>query len=194
MPPVLLKPDMPGTMGVYVGLLRGINVGGKNRLPMARLRDFFEQAGAKNVSTYIQSGNVVYSASSKKRAEAIARDVTELLLQEEGLAVPLLVRTQGELEKVLSMHPYLKDEADGRMVSVVFLSSAAAASSVASLDPHKSSGDRFLLKKKEIFLHTPNGSARSKLTVAYFDRALGLVSTVRNIKTVRALLEMCERA
>lgn len=181
-------------MADFVAFLRGINVGGKNRLKMARLVELFEQAGAVEVSTYIQSGNVLFSlgrgALSEAQAQAVAEEVGRALKKEDHLVVPITVRKKTALSSALAAHPFAAQEADERMVGIGFLSDRPAPAAVKKLDPERSPGDRFFVKGREVFLHTPNGSARSKLTVDYFDRALGLTMTVRNLKTVRALVEL----
>lgn len=181
-------------MADFVALARGINVGGKNRLKMARLCELFEQAGAFDVGTYIQSGNVLFSlpggTKSEPKAEELADAVARSLKMEDKLKVPFVVRKRSALRAVLDAHPFAAEESDERMAGVGFLSGKPSAAAVKALDPVRSPGDRFEVKGREVYLHTPNGSARSKLTVDYFDRVLGLTMTVRNLKTVRALLEL----
>ena len=178
-------------MADFVAFARGINVGGKNRLKMARLVELFEQAGAVDVSTYIQSGNVFFSlgggVSTEAKAQAVAEEVGKALKTRDKLVVPFSVRKKEALSAALLAHPFAAEEKDERMVGIGFLSERPPAALVKKLDPERSPGDRFVVQGREVFLHTPNGSARSKLTVDYFDRALGLTMTVRSLKTVRAL-------
>jgi uncharacterized protein (DUF1697 family) len=179
-------------MARFVAFARGINVGGKNKLKMARLVELFERAGAREVATYIQSGNVLFSCGTKSEASAqvVADAVTTLLKKEDGLTVPLTVRPKAHLARVQRSHPFATAEEDKRMVSVGFLSGAPTRQAIQGLDQERSPGDRFLVQGREIYLHTPNGSARSKLTVDFFDRGLCVVTTVRNLKTVCALVEL----
>ncbi len=174
---------------LHVALLRGINVGGKNKLPMVRLAALFAGAGCAEVRTYIQSGNVVFSAS-----EALARRVPDLLSRaiadELGLEVPVLTRTGAELRDVVRQNPFLRAGADLQSLHVGFLAAPPPASRVALLDPKRSPPDEFIVKGREIYLRLPNGAGKSKLTNQYFDSRLGTISTVRNWRTVLQLLEM----
>jgi uncharacterized protein (DUF1697 family) len=175
---------------VFVGLLRGINVGGKHSLPMKTLVKLFEAAGATAVRTYIQSGNVVYRAP-RGRGNDVCEVVSRSVREQLEIPVPIVVRSGPELARVAAGHP-LAVGADPKTLHVVFLSLKSTASQVASLDPDRSPPDRFIFAGSEIYLCCPNGMARTKLTNAYFDRALGAVSTVRNWSTVQKLLAMAQ--
>ena len=173
----------------HVALLRGINVGGKNKLPMKTLAGLFEAAGCADVRTYIQSGNVVYRASAavaKRAPDLVARS----LVEELGLAVPVVARTAAELRRVEAGNPFLAEGADPKQLHVAFLVKKPTAAQVLALDPDRSPPDRFVVIGREIYLSCPNGMARTKLTNAYLDRALGTTTTVRNWNTVRALVGM----
>jgi len=166
----------------YVALLRGINVGGKNKLPMADLVRTFESAGCRNVRTYIQSGNVVFAAGPKLDERKLA---TRLRLK-----VPVVIRSSGEFRQVAARNPFLKDGVDPDSLHVAFLADAPDRSRAASLDPERSPGDAFVLRGREVYLHLPSGVARTKLTNAWLDSKLATTSTVRNWRTVLKLLEM----
>ncbi len=175
--------------GVYIALLRAINVGGTKKLLMADLRAMFEAAGCTDVRTYIQSGNVVFRAEP-----ALAGRIPELIEAEiattKGFQVPVVTRSAAELEAVVTGNPFLAAGADPAQLHVGFLAEAPTADRIAELDPDRSPGDGFEVRGREVFLHFPNGTARSKLTVDYFDRALGTTITIRNWRTVGKLLEM----
>ncbi len=175
----------------HVALLRGINVGGKNKLPMAELVELFEKAGAGNVRTYIQSGNVVFTATAAA-AKGVGAAVAGLIEKRYGFRVPVVVRTARELEAVLAGNPFLRQGADVAALHVAFLADRPDARRVAALDANRSPGDAFAVAGREIYLHLPHGVARSKLTNDYFDRALGTVSTVRNWRTVETLAGMAK--
>lgn len=177
----------------HAALLRGINVGGKNKLPMAELAEVFTEAGCADVKTYIQSGNVVFvaaPASAKRIPSLVSRQIHERF----GLEVPVILRTADELRRIAANNPFLKSEADTSSLCVGFLAKAPHASRVAGLDPNRSPGDAFQVIGREIYLHLPNGAARSKLTNQYFDTALATVSTFRNWRTVLKLVEMTQAA
>jgi len=175
--------------GSHVALLRGINVGGKNKLPMKDLAAMFTEAGCDDVRTYIQSGNVLFRARP-----ALARRVPELVTRaiadRAGLRVPVVTRTAAELAKVVSANPLLRAGADHAKLHVAFLAKQPAAGRVAGLDPDRSPPDEFVVRGREIYLHCPGGVARTKLTNDYFDSRLATTSTVRNWNTVLKLLEL----
>jgi uncharacterized protein (DUF1697 family) len=174
---------------VHVALLRGINLAGRNRLSMKDLAAMFTDGGCGSVATYIQSGNVVFEASP-----ALARRIPVLI--EKAIAdgfgyhIPVVTRTAGELHKVVRGNPFLRAGADAGTLHVAFLAGSPAAAKVKALDPDRSPPDAFAVRGREIYLHCPNGFARTRLTNAYFDSKLATTSTVRNWKTVKTLLEL----
>ena len=126
----------------YIGLLRGVNVGGKNRLPMARLREIFVELGAEEVATYIQSGNVVFTSSARVAA-ALPAKVSARLAAELGLSVPLLLRSSAELQRALDAHPFADRDVPDKYRHIMFLdrkpSAARAVESSACWPPVRSS-------------------------------------------------------
>lgn len=173
-------------MTVYVALLRGLNVGGHNKLKMDALRAIAERCGYGNVQTYIQSGNVVFSATAQESALVAA---IEAAIEETfALRVPVVVRSRAQLAAVAATSPF--DGAAPTAVHVAFLSGRPRAASVAALDPDRSPPDTFAVAGREVYLHYPNGSGRSKLTVDYLERVLGTRATARNWNTVTKLLTM----
>ncbi len=173
----------------YVALLRGINVGGKNKLAMKELARAFGEVGATDVRTYIQSGNVVFTAAPAVAARAPAA-VSAILAARFGLAVPIVSRAARELSRAHDASPYLAAGVASDEVHFAFLADLPAPSRVAALDPQRSAGDRFEVRGREVHLHLPGGVGKSRITNAWLDAQLGTVSTLRNTKTVRALLEM----
>jgi uncharacterized protein (DUF1697 family) len=178
-----------GTGDLHVALLRGVNVAGKNRLPMKELAAIFAGAGCRDVRTYIQSGNVVYAAGSAL-ARRVPGIVSAALSSELGLHVPVVTRTAAELIGAARGNPFLKPGADPKALHVGFLLERPGKAAVASLDPHRSPHDRFAVQGREIYLHLPHGVAKSKLTTPYLDSRLGTTVTVRNWNTVLKLVEM----
>lgn len=177
---------MPNTL--YIALLRGINVGGKNKLPMRELVKALEAKGCANVRTYVQSGNIVFSSS--QASEKLPRLIEAVVTKSFGLDVPVVLRTAPAWRKALAANPYIDAGIDESQLHVAFLADKPAKAAVASLDSKRSPGDRYTVLGQEIYLHLPNGVARSKLTNAYFDAKLGTISTLRNWRTVLALRDM----
>jgi len=173
----------------HVALLRGINVGGKNMIPMADLAAIFEAAGARDVRTYIQSGNVVFAASPRI-AERIPAAVAKAIAKEFRLEIPVVLRSADELRRAAARNPFLEQGIDPDWLHVAFLADVPERARASSLDSKRSPGDAFVLLGREIYLHLPNGAARTKLTNAWFDSKLATTSTLRNWRTVQKLLEM----
>jgi uncharacterized protein (DUF1697 family) len=178
-------------MTVYVALLRSINVGGKNKIPMNELRTMFETLGHGDVVSYIQSGNVVFTSSSD--AVKVTAGITKAIGEELGLRVPVVVRTRAELAGIVRANPYVKAGADVSKLHVMFLADKPTKAAIADLDPDRSPPDEFTVQGTEIYLLAPNGVGRSKLTVDYFDKHLGTTGTSRNWKTVNTLLDLMAR-
>ncbi len=172
-------------MAVFVGLLRGINVGGKHKLPMATLTSMFEAAGARNVETYIQSGNVVFEAAARARA-SIAAAVAEHVEQALGFSAPVVVRDAAALARVVAENPFV-EVTDPKLVHVMFFDRKPSRSAVAAFEPPITRGEVVELRADLLYLHHPQGSARSKISVALVDRQLGIRSTARNWRTTLEL-------
>lgn len=172
----------------YVAMLRGINVGGKNILPMKDLARIFAAAGAADARTYIQSGNVVFRAGANVVA-TLADRVGDAIRKEFGFDSPVILRSADELRLALDSNPFANEDS-GRL-HVMFLRDEPAPERVVKLDPHRSPPDRFAVRGREVFLHLPGGVGKSKLTNAYFDAMLATLGTIRNMRTVTTLLAMC---
>jgi uncharacterized protein (DUF1697 family) len=174
---------------VYVALLRGINVGGKNKLPMKGLTALFEGLGCGAVRTYIQSGNVVFRATPSVYAGLAAR-LTAAIRAGFGIEVPLVLRAAAALDEAIAANPFVAEGHDPETLHVMFLREAPEGLRAAKLDANRSPGDAYALRGAEVYLRCPNGLARTKLTNDYFDRTLATVSTVRNWRTTLTLQAM----
>ena len=179
---------MPST---HLALLRGINVGGKNRLPMKDLVDLFDRAGCAGVRTYIQSGNVLFTASASLAArlpDLITTQISECF----GYRIPVVLRTAEQLRDVVHHNPFLDPEKAHETLHVLFLKDRPEAHAVDGLDADRSRPDAFVVQGQEVYLWLPHGAADTKLTNAYFDAKLTTTSTGRNWRTVTTLLGLME--
>jgi len=158
---------------------------------MKDLAVIFAEAGCTNVRTYIQSGNVIFSAPAPllKRLPEL---ITERIAARFGHRVPIVIRTSQQLARTISDNPFLPAGASEKMLCVCFLADPPNALAIASLDPHRSPPDAFHVLNQEIYLHLPNGMGRSKLTNAYFDAKLSTTCTARNWATVLKIFEMMQ--
>ena len=175
-------------MPTWVVLLRGINVGGANRLAMADLRTLMTDLGHSDVSTYIQSGNVIMTSSRSDRT-TIAEEISVGIEQAHGLAVSAVLRTPDELRAALAANPFTT-ESEGSRVLITFLSDSPALADAALLEADRFVPDRFELVGAELFAHYPNGAGRSKMNLDYFEKRLGVRGTARNLNTVAKLIEL----
>jgi uncharacterized protein (DUF1697 family) len=175
----------------WVALLRGINMGGKNLLPMTDLARLFEEAGCAGVRTYIQSGNVLFTAS-RARAEKLPGLIASGIADRFGYRIPVLLRTAADLGETIGNNPFLQAGAPQNWLHVLFLANQPDAGRVATLDPLRSPPDAYAVRGREIYLQCPNGAGSTKLTNAYFDSRLATISTGRNWRTVLKLFELAQ--
>ncbi|MEM6291682.1 MAG: DUF1697 domain-containing protein [Myxococcota bacterium] len=174
-------------MATFIALLRGINVGGNHKLPMAALREQFTTAGATAVRTYIQSGNVVFEAPAR-RGPTLCRTVSAALEDAFGFPAPIVVRTAADWAALRAENPFAAEAAaDPKMVHAMLLDRAPTASARAAFELDCRFGERVHLAKDALYVHYPKGSARSKVTTRTVDAALGRISTGRNWRTVETL-------
>jgi uncharacterized protein (DUF1697 family) len=172
--------------GYQVSLLRGINVGGRNRVAMARLRAIYERLGCRDVTTYVQSGNVVLRADDDP-ADLSERAVAAIGL-ELGLDIQVLGRTHDNLARIVADDPY--PNADPIHHHVVFLSGSPRPEGLVALADAAADGEAFTATDREIHLLLPDGAGRSKLGPALIERRLGVVGTARNWRTVSQLHDL----
>jgi uncharacterized protein (DUF1697 family) len=172
-----------------LALLRGINVGGKNILPMKALAEIFRAAGCTDVQTFIQSGNVVFTAPP---GLDVALRVRQQIDQQFAIKVPVVLRSLAEIRLAIANNPFLKSGIDSSWLHVMFLEHEPTKEQLVGLDAHRSAPDEFVVIGRDIYLHLPNGAARTKLTNAYFDSKLKTVGTQRNWNTVLQLAQMME--
>jgi uncharacterized protein (DUF1697 family) len=191
-------------MASHVALLRGINVGGRNKVPMADLREVVTSLGHTAVTTYIQSGNVLFTTPDGDTAK-LAASLESAIAGKFGIWAAVVVLTRDELAQVRRDNPY-PDEPNPKLVHVVFLNTAppedlldrieAAASAAAA----KGSRDTVQAIGPALFLHTPDGYGTSELAQALFriigapggQREHDITATARNWATVTKLLSLCD--
>jgi uncharacterized protein (DUF1697 family) len=175
-------------MGTYVVLLRGINLAGHKRVAMGTLRDVLTSSGYDDVRTYVQSGNVVLRSRSGEKALTAA--IQRRLADTFGFDIGIFVRTPKQLAEVAANNPFLRAGVDhGRQLHVAFLETAPGRRALAALDPHHAPPDELHPRGREVYVWAPNGIGPSKVLQG-LDRILETSMTVRNWRTVTALLDM----
>ncbi len=170
-------------MARYAAMVRGINVGGRSRMTMYDLRGIFTGLGHSDVSTYIQSGNVVFTTSAPSPAR-VAAGIEDRIRRDLGLEVTVLLRTDPELGAVIDGNPFLRKGADPAKLHVTFLADTPGPPRLDGLVVPGAGPDEFRVVGREVYLHCPQGYGRTKLTNIMWERKLGVAATTRNWITV----------
>jgi uncharacterized protein (DUF1697 family) len=175
-------------MTVFVAMLRGVNVGG-NSLKMDWLRRACEGIGLKNVRSYVQSGNLVFSSGSS--AGKLEPALKKLIDAQTRLPVTVVIRSASEMTKIAAGNPFLKQQGiDSAKLHVTFLGKAPSKPSVAKLDALAGTRDQYRLAKREIYLHCPENYGQTRLSNTGIEKALAVGATTRNWNTVTTLCAM----
>lgn len=170
----------------YVVLLRGVNVGGRSRVPMRDFSTILASLGHKDVLTYIQSGNAVFT-SDRDDPAVMEEEIDRAIERTLGVETVAFIRSPEELERVVQGNPF---GADAPGLHVSFLNGQPSDSDLARLDPAQFEPDAFALGERALYLIYPEGVHRSKLTNTLIERRLGRKATARNWNTVKKLLAL----
>ncbi|MEO8696268.1 MAG: DUF1697 domain-containing protein [Acidimicrobiales bacterium] len=176
----------------FVALLRAVNVGGKNQISMAKLRTVLESLGYSDVTTYIQSGNIVFNGKERTTA-AVLPKIEAAIALEFGLKIDVVMRTAKEWAAAIEGNPFLRRVSDRTKLHVAFLNQAPDRARLDTLDPKRFVPDEFAVGGREVYLHCPEGLGRSKLAVAIGPKLAPGPATVRNWNTVTKLAELAAR-
>ncbi|MBB4893238.1 uncharacterized protein (DUF1697 family) [Streptomyces olivoverticillatus] len=178
-------------MTTYVALLRGINVGGKKRVPMQTLRELLAGLGCGAVRTHLNSGNAVFVHEGADE-ETLAARLEEAIERELGFSVACIVREGGEIRRVVEANPFAGHEVDPSRFVVTFLAGPVDPATVADIDPAAYAPEEFALGEREVYLHCANGIRDSKLAKVLTERRLRTTGTGRNWNTVTRLADMAD--
>lgn len=170
--------------GTFIILLRGINVSGKNKLPMADLRKLLKDVGFQNVQTYIQSGNIILNTNEDK--VTVCNKIKEVIKEKFGYNVPVLARTIAEWKKAIDNNPYTKRKEDKKMY-FTFLN---ATPKETKIEVNKAQGDEFKMINDVVYLYCEGGYGKTKLSNNLFEKKLNVTATTRNLRTTLKLLEL----
>jgi uncharacterized protein (DUF1697 family) len=172
---------------IYISLIRGINVAGKKTIKMAALRESYLALGFKEVQTYVQSGNVVFTAA-KATDRSLSEKIREKIFSDYGVEVSVMVRTPKEFESVIHNNPFLKKKGiDVLKLHVTFLSDPPQESVLSNMDRFKTGKDDFHLSGKVVYVYCQNGYGNTKISNNAFEKAFSVSATTRNWKTVNEL-------
>lgn len=179
-------------MPTYISILRGVNVSGKNLIKMPALKAMYEQLGFDKVTTYVQSGNVIFTgktAEPNKLEKKIAQQIAKTFACE----VPVIVLPLNTLTKVITKNPLAKDEAlDPKFLHVTFLATKPKPYELNALEGKLQRGERISVSGQAVYLYCPNGYGTSKLTNNFLESRLGVVATTRNWRTTNELLRLAQ--
>jgi uncharacterized protein (DUF1697 family) len=171
-------------------LLRGINLGSRNRIAMPALRAALEKDGFDDVRSYLQSGNLVLASSAN--ADAVARKVQRVIAKEFGLEIPVVTRTRAQLAEVVERNPLAKVAKSPKRYQVSFLDAKPSRAVVRRIEEAADPKERVEVEGREIYAWHPDTIARSKLWALLAGQDLGVTATARNWTTVTKLLELAE--
>jgi len=174
----------------WIALLRGINVVGRNKVPMPALAAALERARFRSVRTYIQSGNVIFQ-SAAGTARTLGRRIAQLVLREFGFTPEVMVITAAELARAVRGNPFPGAHRDHKSLHIFFLAATPTEPDLESLAKLDAGREAFALKGDIFYLYTPDGFADSVLRPR-IERCLGVPATGRNWRTANQLLKMLD--
>ena len=173
----------------YVALLRGINVTGNTMIKMAELKESFESLGLKNVTSYVNSGNLAFD-SRKVPEKGLVKKLEDVIEKDFGKRVQVMVREQNEIPKILSANPYDGEFESHKEMHVLFLKDEVPKERFAEVREAAPKAERFTIKGREIYCHLPMGVADSLMGRGLVEKKLKIPVTARNWRTVQKLAEL----
>jgi uncharacterized protein (DUF1697 family) len=160
---------------------------------MADLSELFINLGLNDAETYIQSGNVIFSAAGKVPESVLSSNIEKAILEKFSYTVPVMIRTIKDLNNLYSTNPFLKIENfDPSKMAVIFLHDEPSETQIQKVDDIDYPPDKFKIIEKEIFIYCPNGFGRTKLYTNFFEKKMGVTGTARNWKTITTILKIAE--
>lgn len=179
-------------MPTYIAILRGINVTGHNKLPMADLRNQLTKLGSENIQTYIQSGNVIFE-SNETAPKKLAEQIKTMIEKEWGYDVPVIVFEPDYLQSVIENNPFLNGRnEDITKLHVTFLDEEPKIENLKKLEEYNYPPDELIVQETAVYLFCPNGYGRTKYNNNFIENKLKVTATTRNWKTCNTLLEMAK--
>lgn len=178
-------------MARVIALLRGINVGGHKKVPMAQLREVLGGLGYEDVKTYVNSGNAVFTAPAAP-AGRFEGDIEAALREALGFEVPVVVRTRDELAAIAADNPLAGVADNPAKHLVLFTREPIDPAALADLDPADYAPEEFHLRGRELHLWSPEGINQSEIVKTMTAKRLGVTATGRNWRTVEKLLALAD--
>jgi uncharacterized protein (DUF1697 family) len=178
-------------MKTYIVLLRGINVSGQKKIKMNDLKDHLSFVGLSDVTTYIQSGNLIVRCDCKK--QELKQIVEETIQNIYNFHVPVKILNTGNLKKTIENNPYLLEKFDKKYIYISFLFEIPEPGSVKKIEDIKFNEDKFIIMDDIIFTYCPGGAGKTKFNNNFFEKKLKVTATTRNWKTTHKLLELADK-
>ncbi len=173
----------------YIALLRGINLGGKTMIKMDVLKAEFEGLGFKNVTSYINSGNLAFDSTKTAEAKLVSK-IEKAVENLMSRTVDIMVREQKDINRIINGNPFRGEYASHKEMHVLFLKEALPAEKQTLLENSALEGERYEVNDREIYCHLPLGVAESLLTKGFFEKKPRVSYTGRNWRTVEKLAEI----
>ena len=179
-------------MTTYISLLRGINVSGQKLIKMEALRKSYEKLGFQNVTTYVQSGNVIFSGN-KVKPDQLVLSISQQIEKDFGFIVPVIVLTVDKLKQIIDSNPFSKHvNKEPSYFHVTFLSSKPQKIESDKIEEKKLNGEEIAFSDNAVYLYCPNGYGKTKLNNSFLETKLKVKATTRNWKTTNELLRIAQ--
>lgn len=172
-------------MHTYIALLKGINVGGHKKVPMATLRKLLSKAGLKNVKTYIQSGNVIFQYSQKNKVEELIQQEIKSYF---GFDVSVLIKTRADLKRVFDACPFSEEKKKTSYFTLLHNTPSKALAKTASEKVYED--EEYKIINDCIYFYCATGYGQAKFNLNYFEKKLSTIATARNYNTMVKLLSL----
>jgi uncharacterized protein (DUF1697 family) len=180
-------------MAVIISMLRGVNVGGHNRIKMDALRALYESLKLRDPQTYVQSGNVIFRTDERDLVR-LAQRVENGIERRFGFRPAVIVRTASELRDVIARNPFAKRRGiEPSRLLVTFLAGDPGPEARDQVRRMKTAPEELRIEGRELYIYYPNGMARPKLSWAALEKTLKTPGTGRNWNSVTKMLEIAER-
>ncbi|MFB9051542.1 DUF1697 domain-containing protein [Formosa undariae] len=175
-------------MITYIALLRGINVSGQKKVPMADLRTLMCDLGFENVKTYIQSGNVVFQTSEENLSE-LETQISESIFKIFGFKVSILVKSRSQFQEIFDSNPF--SEVQKPTSYFTLLNEIPKQDGVKAVSKETYTDERFVITDSCVYFYSEHGYGKAKCNNNFFERKLKVSATTRNFKTMQKLLSLC---
>ena len=178
-------------MAIYLSLLRGINIGGHKKIKMSELKVLYESLGFGQVTTYIQSGNVLFSAQTNETDDILSLRISEAIEDRFGFDVPVVIRTKEEMQKIVAQNPFSEEaEATPDKLVVMFLGSMPDTATLEKIQAKIDDNSRFAFIGNTLYFFYPDGYGQTKWHSNFFEKQLRTTVTARNWATTCKLAKL----